>query len=314
MNLKKSLVPLISDLTKGTNIRSILSLLEKMQSYSQQEIKDWRDEKFVNLINHFYNNSSYYHKKVYDHGIHPQNISSIDDIRLLPIISKQELIKNRQEVIPKNINSIKYNTTATGGSTGDPLKFLLDKESLSFNTAFNIISWEKHGYRYGDKHLVFGSSSLNVKKNVPISNIVYDYLRGRIPVGGTDLSNVFIKSHLDLISSKRIKHLYGYASSIFLIALFYKDNNILPPANIKTCFTTAEILSDHYRQTIEEYLGCKVVDCYGARDGGVTAYETSYKNYEVSYHSYIEVDSETESGEILCTDLFNYAFPFVRYR
>ncbi|MGK0140057.1 MAG: phenylacetate-CoA ligase [Algoriphagus sp.] len=58
-----------------------------------------------------------------------------------------------------------------------------------------------------------------------------------------------------------------------------------------------------------------VMDCYGARDGGVTAYEISQGNYHVGYNSFMEIKegNELKKGTLLTTDLFSYSFPFIRY-
>jgi phenylacetate-CoA ligase len=57
------------------------------------------------------------------------------------------------------------------------------------------------------------------------------------------------------------------------------------------------------------------MDCYGARDGGITAYEISKGNYHVGYNSIIEIKdhSDEKTGTALVTDLYSYSFPFIRY-
>jgi phenylacetate-CoA ligase len=316
MNYKKTTIPLLSDLINKTNIRESFSLIQKLNSYSFDELRSWQSKQFLQLVNHFYENSKYYRNKLIKHGVSINDIKGLNDINKLPIITKEEFVNNRDDIIPCNIDSIKHRQSATGGSTGNPMRFLLDLRSLSYNTAYNILSWERNGdnYKYGDKHIFFGSSSLLQNRNIPTKKRVYDLLRGRILYGGIDLSDTRIPSLLKVIKSKKVKHLYGYASMIFIIADYLRKQNISPPTNIRTCFTTSEVLTDHYRETIEKYMDCKVVDCYGARDGGITSYEASYKKYEVGYNCFVEVDSKTNTGAILCTDLLNFAFPFIRYK
>lgn len=58
------------------------------------------------------------------------------------------------------------------------------------------------------------------------------------------------------------------------------------------------------------------MDCYGARDGGVTAYEITPGYYHVSYNSIVRLEnvSNNSTGTLLLTNLFNKAFPLINYR
>jgi phenylacetate-CoA ligase len=75
-------------------------------------------------------------------------------------------------------------------------------------------------------------------------------------------------------------------------------------------------LTDHYRNTIEKAFNCKVVDCYGSRDGGVMAYEIKKRIYLANYSSILERinDEKTNETFLVTTDLFNYSSPFIRYK
>ncbi|MDF1551205.1 MAG: hypothetical protein P1P88_25515, partial [Bacteroidales bacterium] len=85
--------------------------------------------------------------------------------------------------------------------------------------------------------------------------------------------------------------------------------------SIKGCFPTSEILTNAYRQEIVKAFNCFVMDTYGARDGGITAYEINKGYYNVGHNSYAELTNcyKKDTGTLLVTDLLNYAFPFIRY-
>ena len=90
----------------------------------------------------------------------------------------------------------------------------------------------------------------------------------------------------------------------------------------RAIFTTAETLLPTYRKTIETAFHCEVIDCYGCYDGGPQAIECpSHEGYHISVEKVVMefVDEAFKAvmpgsaGEILATDLHNYAMPFVRY-
>ena len=57
------------------------------------------------------------------------------------------------------------------------------------------------------------------------------------------------------------------------------------------------------------------MDCYGARDAGITAYEVTPGNYYLGYSAYLEIVDEIapNTGTLLSTNLLSMAFPLLRY-
>jgi phenylacetate-CoA ligase len=115
--------------------------------------------------------------------------------------------------------------------------------------------------------------------------------------------------------------IYGYPSSIYLLADYCLRNNI-QELSFKAVFCTAEVLLPKYRQVIESVFNCKVYNQYGSYDGGVQALECEeHCGFHISAEKVIVeiVDDEGnivengKTGRIIVTDLHNYAMPFIRY-
>ena len=111
-----------------------------------------------------------------------------------------------------------------------------------------------------------------------------------------------------------IHYVYGYASSIFLLAKYALDHKI-DMSHMRGVFTTSENLTALYRETIEHAFSCCVMDCYGARDAAITAYEITHGNYYLGYEAFVEVVDEFEpnKGTLLSTNLLSMTFPLLRY-
>lgn len=311
--LKKIIMP-IADKAMKTRIIFWYKQLKKMNTYSKEEVTNWQNDKLRKLIKHAYDNTIYY-KELFDkNNIKPENIKTLEDLKLVPILTKDIIRKNFEKFIPSNIKKIPHLINATGGSTGDPLKFLLDKESWSYINANIIFNWEKVGYNYGDKYIALGSTSLFVEKNKSLKHIVYYKLKNKIGVNGVNMSDDVCENYIEIIKKKRIKFIYGYASAIYLLAKYVLKKNI--SINIAVCFPTSEILTDLYRDTIQKAFNCRIVNCYGAADGGITAFEFEKGYFEVGYNCIIrlkEVD-KNNTGSALLTDLLNFAMPLINYQ
>lgn len=309
--LKNIVLPL-GDLIMKTNIYSSLKINYKLSNRTKEEIKDWQLNELKKILTHAYKNTVYY-KKIFDQiNFKPYNIQSIEELSIIPVLTKKIIRENFNDLIPTNIGNIPHIKQSTGGSSGTPLVFLLDKNSWSFTNANTIFSWEKSNFNYGQKYIALGSTSLFLNKKKSLKHLIFYKLKNKIGLNGVNMSPEVCANYFQIIKNKKIKYIYGYASSIYLLADFAIKNNI--KTNIKICFPTSEILTDNYRETIQKAFNCKIIDCYGASDGGITAFSYKKGYYEVGYNTIVnQIDITNNSGKIILTDLFNYAMPLINY-
>jgi len=122
------------------------------------------------------------------------------------------------------------------------------------------------------------------------------------------------QEYVNIIKNQKVKYIYGYASSIFLLAKFVLENNI--HLTIMACFPTSEILTEFYRKTIENAFHCAILNGYGARDGGIGAVQLDAEYFEVIYNSIAKLNNKDQNnvGKALLTDIYNYAMPFINYQ
>ena len=314
--INQKLILPFADRAMGTEILKYVDTIKKMSTWTTDEIKNWQNKRLKELITHAYQNTAYYKELFDQHSINPSDITNDTDLLKIPILTKEDILNSPEKFIPKNISDIKYKHSATGGSSGDPLQYLIDLRSFNYITAMRYYHLDRAGYRSGDKMLVIGSGNIVPGKNNSLKYKLFYLLNGRYNVDAVNLSDEIADRYLKLISKKKIMYVYGYAAPIYLLACRAKKRNI-KTLTIKVCITTAEMLHDEYREMIESVFNCKVIDAYGAGDGGISAYESDRNIYQVGYNSVIETEKssvEDTSGNILITDLLNFATPFIRYR
>ena len=302
----------LADFVMGTCAMKWYKQIVYLNSLSADEIQKWQLDQLSRLLNHAYDNTVYY-KEVFDSlNLKPSDIKTFEDLKKLPVLTR-DIIKERfNDIVPKNIKSIKHRYNHTGGSTGEPMKYICDENTWGFVTAMKIYSWKTTGYRYGDLFMSLGSSSLFPVNKRSLVHEIYFRLRNTIPLNGMNMDDSICDKYVKIAQKHKVKYIYGYATAIYLLALYCKKNNIQLP--LKAAFTTAEKLHPHYRQTISDAFGCRVMDCYGSKDGGVTAYEVSPGYYHVGYASYFEIANDFGSLQTLyATNLIDYAFPTIRY-
>ena len=151
------------------------------------------------------------------------------------------------------------------------MHYLCDENTWGFVTAMKIYSWRQTGYRYGDTYISLGSSSLFPVNKKSLVHDIYYRLRNTIPLNGMNMDDRTCATYMDIVRQHKARYIYGYATAIYLLAKYCKEHNI--QWHFNAAFPTAEKLTPVYRQTIADTWGAKIMDCYGSRDGCITAYE-----------------------------------------
>lgn len=307
------LLPL-AETIKGTNSYQWRRRIEKMASWSPEQIQAWQEEKLHALIEHVYNHTKYYRRVMDERGLKPLDIRTAEDLQKLPIINKEIANAHFDEIVPDNLSLFRYRKGKTGGTTGEPMYYYCDEDTWGYVTAAKVYYWRLYGYQYGEPFAAMGSASLFAKKPSLVRRI-YDKIRNEVPMNTVNLTDELCEKYISIIREKKIRYIYGYAASIYIFTRYIATHGI-DLKQIEGVFTTSENLTDEYRKLIEETYECKVRDCYGARDAGITAYETDYHHYEVGYNVIAEVINpiEENTGTLLSTNLLNYTFPLIRYQ
>jgi len=308
--LMNIVIPVV-DTIMGMKIKYWYREIKRLNSLSRDEITEWQNRQFSDLIRFAYEHTVYYKEVIDKSGYSIDDFTSTKDICRLPILTKEIIRQRYSDIIPDNITKIPHRKRSTGGSTGEPLRFIIDENTWGYVTAAKIHAWKTTGFHYGEPFLSFGSTSLfRVNKKKRLHDIYYK-LRNAIALNGMNMEDSICRKYLEIARKKRVKYIYGYASSIYILASYVKKHNVKYKLN--AVFTTSEVLTPEYRQVIEEAFGTKVMDCYGAHDGGITAFEIQRGSYFVGYNTFCEVENPSEISTLYCSNLIDFAFPMLRY-
>lgn len=303
----------ISDLKFHTGLPGWYRQLSKMQRWSPSQIEDWQNTKMHELVEDAFQFSPYYRQLFDSLSITPESIRTKQDLEIIPPLTKEIIREHFDDIVLHGKRGLSYRLCSTGGSTGNPTRYIKDNNSWGFINAFTVLRWKDVGYHYGDRFLALGSSSIFPTTKKSILHDLYYRLKGKIPFNAMNLSEERLQECVELILRKKIHFIYGYASSIFLLAKYVEENHLETSLDIRACFPTSEILTDVYRETLERVFKCPVLDMYGAHDGGIIAYKNK-QAYKVGYNCIVQTDIHGEVGPAYLTDVTNNAFPFIRYQ
>ncbi len=318
--LKNVMFPLYQIL-KPPNERysTYFKFLEKSQWWDYSELKKYQLKQLKKILNHANKNVPYYHKLFKKIGFRPNEIKELNDLEKIPILTKEEILNNLNELTNQSCQKSNLIPTTTGGSTAAPMKFFIDNRWEACNMSAAYRSWGWAGYNLGDKlaYLWGATQDLN---DYSQKEKIKNYLLRTIKLNAFNISEDIFDSYVKKLEEFKPKIINSYASTMDLFArhLLEKNINTIQP---KAILTTGDMLYGRYRKTIQHAFNCDVFDYYSGRDTSLQAaecaehsgYHLSIENAVVEFIEDNEHVSPGETGKIIITDLCNYAVPFIRY-
>lgn len=312
----------LGDLVYGSCVVSKLKELKRNDMLSEQEILKLQDQKLQKLVKHCYTTVPYYTKLFDSLGISPEQIRTRDDLKVLPILTKQIIRDNYNDLFSTAIDPSRQRRSSTGGSTGTPLKFCIDNAEWSSWKASTLRAWEWYGLKLGEKIFSLGGNSINQKKTLFTFKGLYDRIIMRnYKFSSADVTDQCMLSHYKAFVKLKPAAVRGYGSSLYIFARFVEREHLsLPP--VKVVLTTGEVLMPEYRRKLEQVFNAPVYDAYGAGDGGILSHEClEHNGLHITEESCV-IEITDKQGKVLpngqvgfvcTTDLDNYVFPFLRY-
>lgn len=303
-----------------SDFKLYLDQLLKSQWYSISQLKEMQRKKLRQLIFHAYHNVPYYRKKFNQIGLQPEDIKSIDDIKSIPLLTKEEVKKNYNDLIARNVAKSTWVIQSTSGTTGSPLTVIMDRNTLIWEKVWIARHRVWGGYSHTDWRGTFGGYKI-----IPLTQEKppfwrYNLVGKQILFSTHHMTAENLLYYVGKIKNSKINIIDGYPSAIYIFAKFLESKNIYLP--IKAVFTGAEPVHNYQREIIERRFCCKIFDHYGLTEKVASAGECeTHEGHHVTMESTIveiiriaKDPGKNRFGEIVGTSLVNYAMPLIRYR
>ncbi|HBE39783.1 MAG TPA: hypothetical protein DDW27_00990 [Bacteroidales bacterium] len=301
-------------LFKNRLYRDLKSSL-KISHEDRQEILKLQNNKFVRLIDHARINVPYYSQIL-------KNLRDIDDLAGIPFLTKKIIKEKADDLKTKNLKEKDFRKNSTSGSTGETMYFYSDMNN-TYAEACAIRGDMFSGWNYGEKKItIWGALRDFHDKPGFKARINQKYLQKSEILSSFNMTEKDIDHYIDFINNFKPSLLIGYPTGLLLIAehMIKYNRKITVPL---TLVSAGETLYDFQREIIEKVFGHGVFNRYGCREVIQIASECEAHNglHISADHLIAEVVNEKgepaspgEAGEIIVTDLDNYAFPFIRYK
>lgn len=308
--------------TREWRSSAILRRLRKSQYWTIDRIREYQWKKIVTLLQHAYDNVPYYRRIFHARSVTPDDIKSFDDLERLPVLTKLQIRENFGDLVAQNVSPAKLILDATGGSTGEPLHYYQDRHCRQSSAAAIMLGWyEFAGCSYGDRCAVLWGAERDVHSDFTLLERTRQLVRyGEYQLNAFNLSDERKNSFIKWCRWFRPKLLRGYFTAIMDLASYLHENDISFP-KVEGVILCAETVEKDSQTFIERIFQAPSYNTYGSRELGLIAVECAEKTglHEMSDSNYVEFEpidlpGYPNAGNLIITNLNNYAMPFLRYR
>jgi phenylacetate-CoA ligase len=301
-------------LTNYLRIVYHLDSLLRHVHWPRRKLVKHQEKMLRQIVTYAYHNVPFYRKEFKEVGISPSDIRTVADLNFLKVIRRCEVRDNLDDMIGNNVKRESLIRLATSGSTGHPLVLYVSKAEDEFRKARHLRSYISCGLSARDRWVVI---------SLPDRFQATGKFQRRLGIFSPKFISVFDDpaQQISLLRRLRPEVLDGYSSSLLLIAKGI-EREAIGGIKPKMIFRGAELLDDYSSRFIERTFGCPSYDQYATIEFERIAWQCPLKRgYHIDADALIiqfvdkngEEVSEEESGEIVCTDLFNYSMPLLRY-
>jgi len=297
------------DYFKGRPVGKHYNDISRILRNSNGEGPVLQQEHLARLLRHAVEHSPFYE------ACDPARLDSFPVINKSLIRAHQDAMKVPVQVIPEHTGEMHIQRTS--GSTGTPLAVPQDKRKRNRRIAelkyFGAIA----GYPSHEK-----MAQLRIWTKWQSKGAFQSFKENIYPVDCSRMNDEMLSALCVLVRKKRIRALWGYASWFDKLASFVASNRVRLPS-LRVVIAGSEMLQPETRDTLRSELGCSVISRYSNEEQGVLGQDKEEdEHYHLNHASYffeflrMDRDEAAQPGElcrIVVTDLFNYAFPLIRY-
>jgi len=301
-----------------------LRMVEQWQWLSPEESRVLQDERLRKLIQYAYAHVPYYREILPAAGVISKS-SRVDVGKLsnIPLLNKAIIRARFDDLTTDELEQRKWFVNTSGGSTGEPIKLIQDREYDSWNRAIKLLHnlWTGYAPGSGEARLWGSRQDLLIGRETTWT-YVSRWLKNEIWLNAFAMTPEEMRAYIRQINALKPGQILAFAESIYDLARLIEREGLFihKPRSI---ISSAGTLYPHMRETIERVFQAPLFDRYGSRELGSIAFEC---NWHCGFHvssptHYIEVLREdgmpapaNEVGEIVVTVLTNYAMPLIRYR
>ena len=316
---RKFLLPGYESVLRGRKTLAYLDEYEKSQWLPAEALQQLAWSRLHRLVEHCWEQVPYYRKRWAEAGLAgAEDIRTPEDYARLPVLTKQDIRANFEDLhaAPRRDDML---YKATGGSTGEPLRFGYTRESYERRTA---VMWRGYGWAGAwpgrRTAYLWGGSLMSASRTATAKDHVYNLLYNRRMLDCFRMNESNLDQYVADMAAAKPEIVVSYVGPLLQLA-----RRILETGRaihgVSSVITAAETLHHFQRPILQDaFPGAQVFNTYGCREFMLIASECEahdglHVNADHLHVEMLPATNEDSSRQLVLTDMSNFGMPFMRY-
>ena len=305
---------------KGNRIRFFTKQLQESEKLAPQELRALQETRLKELLLHCAD-----HVPAYA-GLDRAAIETdpFAALQSIPPLDKKTFRADPDSFIALNAPASSLIANKSGGSTGSPVHFYMDRNQVEQYEAARWRGLGWYGITNGSRSVMVWGSSIELSPEARKAHDREDkWLKNREVMSAYELNENDGQKYIDYLNSYKPEYLYGYSTALTAFAkAIEKAGKEKLKIRLKAIVTTSETLFPWQAEYLNKVFDCPIGNEYGARDAGILAYSCPCGGMHITAENAIleVLDPKTlqplpegSDGILAITDLTNRVQPRLRY-
>ena len=301
----------------GVRYAEFQALTEAGEQWSLEEIREYQFRQLRAVLLQAASHSRFYQQRFAQALFRPEEMRSLADFQQCPFLEKKDVQDHADEMVSNGLPAKLRLYMTTGGSTGVPVGFYLQKGvSRPKEQAFLEAMWRRRGWRPGARLAVIRGHVITPGSQGRVAS--YDATRNWLLMSSSHLTRDRLPDYLEALETFKPDLLHIYPSAALQIAEFLETSGQTWRLPLVALLCGSERLTTPQKRLLQSVFGCPVYRWYGHSERVVLAGEgrTSELLYFWPQYGLVEFGPPDEDGlcEIIGTSFHNHVMPLIRYR
>ncbi len=321
MNWRK---PVILSLLRvsGSGVPGELSMIREIER-SAERIAETQRARLLGLLRHAWAQVHYYHDVLESCGAVRDGRVDLDRFPDIPFLTKDiiraEGDRLRAKALPRGRKAF---SNASGGSTGEPVRFWQDSGYWDTTIAVRTYHFSTVGKQLGEREMkIWGNERDLFEGTLGWKATLQNWAYNRRFEQCWHLPETQILKILRDIDRWKPSLLWCYRDGIDAVAKYVVEHGLRPHTPAAVVLGGATVYP-YMVEVIEGAFRAPAISAYGSREVGAVACQCLERaGHHIATHANvvetIDAAGRTvvgQDGELVITPLSNYAMPFLRYR
>lgn len=298
------------------SFRLLLKESEKRTYWSTEQIQDCRDQRLQAFVQHCARTVPYYRRWFRENKVEPKDIRTLEDLRQLPILTKEEVQDRCSEIVSEAVPKRERRIIHTSGTTGGGLRFVTTLHAQREQWAIWWRYYRWHGLERDTLCGYFGGRSVVSPSQIHPPFWRYNYPGKQLLFSAYHMSSNNMMSYIEELRSRHPFWLHGYPSLLALLASYIVDNGIDIGYQIRWITIGAENLLSHQIDIIEQAFGVRPLQHYGMSEAvaNISECENGQLHVDEDFSAVEFVLNDDGQGyKVVGSNFTNLATPLLRY-